>query len=1005
MSEQGIRARRVMVSTPMAGIAALVAALTVASGARAQDINPAGTATPAGATQPAEPAATPASPAGDEIIVTGSRLARSTFDTPTPVTVLGGQDLQRLGIVNVGQGISQIPAFRPSTTPVTQGFGSFNVGANIVNLRGIGTTRNLILVDGRRFAPTTREGTVDLNLIPTILVARTEVVTGGASAAYGSDAVAGAVNIILDKRLQGFRAQADYGISDHGDGGDFHAALAFGSAFAGGNGHIVAGGEYENQKGIGNCFTRDWCRTGAVVTNPTYATNNGQPNLVRSNDNAGWFFNPGGVVLTSATTGTTFAPNGSLQPYQRGSLLSGLTMLGGSVYPTYTDANITVPVERYTGFAHAEYDFSDRLSGFVEGSYGHVSGVLLQTAYFSGSIPIFRDNPYIPAGLRATYAPAANPATLGIERPAAASFTLGKVFDDVARGLSVSTANTYRGTAGLSGKIGSGWSWDGYYQYGRTNRLQTVANNLITGDPTKALTNNTTLAQSNARFFFAADVVNNPATGQPTCRALLSADAGVRAAAAGCVPINLFGAGNVSDAGKSYIYGTLTERIRLQQHVVAGNVRGDAFDLWAGPLSVALGGEYRVDRIGVAHDALSNLYAYFQNFGSDYRGTTKVVEGYLEAELPLVKDQSWTRSLVLNGAVRATHYDITGFGSYLRTQTSNTFTRATWKASLSWEPVDWLRARATQSHDIRAPNFADLYLASASVFGSVVNRANSTTYFPTLFSGGTPNLRPEAANTTTAGIVFSPKHGMLNRVRLSLDYYRIKVKGYIAAPPGGAQFIADRCFAGVQQACGLITFANGQSSAITQILNVSQNLDALLTKGLDIEADYRIPLGQPDHSLSLRALASYVASLKATTFGTQVERAGQTGGSAALAAPDWTVNGFVTYDSPVVTLTVQGRYISPGVYDGTYIGPNQSGYATTVLNSISDNRVAGRFYVNLSGSIHVGPDRTRGFELFGSINNLFDRDPPAAPETQFYTNPVYFDTIGRYFRAGARYRF
>lgn len=956
-------------------------------------------------------AAPAAAQQADDIIVTGSRLARSTFDTPTPITVMGGDDFEKLAITNVGEGISELPAFRPSTSPTTQGFGSFNVGAQIVNLRGLGVTRNLILVDGRRFAPTTREGSVDLNLIPSILVARTEVVTGGASAAYGSDAIAGAVNVILDNKLDGFKAQIDDGISEHGDGQDFHVAAAYGTPIAGGNGHFVIGGEYDNQKGIGNCFQRDWCETGGVVTNLGYAAGNGMPNYVRSNNNAGWFFNTGGVISPTnnrgadtagirnllGTGGITFAPDGTPVAYHPGSPSFGLSQIGGDLYPTYTDANITVPVQRYSVFTHAEYDFNESLSGFVEGSYGHVAGQLLQTAYFSGSLPIYIDNPFIPDALRGPGLIGPMPGTPSPARPTTAAFNLGRVFDDVARGYSVSKADTYRGTAGLSGKFGNGWSWDAYYQYGRTDRLQTVENNLVTGDPSQP----STAATSNARFYWALDAVTDPATGDPTCRALLSPDPALRAAAAGCVPINLFGAGNVSQAGKDYIYSTLREDIKLQQHVVAANLRGDLAQLWAGPLSVAAGGEYRVDKIDVVHDPLSNQYAYFQNFGSDYNGTTKVVEGYVEAELPLIRDASFTKSLTLNGALRETHYDISGFGSYLQTSSSNKFTRTTWKLSLLWEPTDWLRARATQSHDIRAPNFADLYLASASSFTPVTNRfLPSQTTPPSIVNGGTPNLRPEAANTTTVGVVLAPKSGLLDRFRLSVDYYHIRVNGYIAQPPGGAQFIVDRCHDGVADACSLISFGPDQS--ITEIRNVNLNLDRIVTSGLDIEGEYRIPVGKGDSQIQLRGLATYVDKLKTVSFGDSVDRAGQTGNSAGLAAPRWTVNGYVTYASPRYTLTVQGRYIAPGLYDAQRIGPDDPGYATTLPNSISDNHVAGRFYVNLSGSIHVGPNADKGFELFGSINNLFDRDPPAAPETQFYTNPIYFDTIGRYFRVGAR---
>jgi iron complex outermembrane receptor protein len=947
----------------------------------------------------------------EEIIVTGSRLARSTFSAPTPVTVLGSKDLERLGVTNAGQGLNQLPAFRPSTTPTTQGFGSFNVGANIVNLRGIGVTRNLILVDGRRFAPTTREGSVDLNLIPSILISRTEVVTGGASAAYGSDAIAGVVNIILDTKLDGLKVQVDRGVSGEGDGADLHGGLAFGTGFAGGAGHIVVGGEYDNQKGIGNCFQRRWCTPGAVVTNigyaatPTAPTGNGLPNYVRNDTSGGFFFNPGGVVLIGTNAGRTFAPNGAVLPYNRGSPLFGLSASGGDVYASYTDSNITVPVERYSTFAHADYVFNDKLSGFAEGSYGHVRGELLQAAFFSASIPIYRDNPYIPAALRTLVPAAATSATLGTERPAAASLSLGKMFDDVARGLSISTADTYRGTAGLSGKFNDNWRWDGYYQYGRTDRLQTVENNLIVGDPSKSLTNNATLAQSNARFYFAADVVNDPVSGNPTCRALLSTDAAVRQAAAGCVPINLFGAGNVTQAGKNYIYGTLREDIRLQQHVFAGNLRGELAQLWAGPLSIAAGGEYRVDKINVAHDPLSNLFAYFQNFGSDYHGTSKVAEGYGEVELPLIKNASFTKSLSVNGAIRYTHYDISGFGSYLQTASTNKFGATSWKGSVLWEPTNWLRLRGTRSRDIRAPNFAELYLASASSFTPITNRFNtSQTAPPSILNGGTPQLRPEKADTTTLGAVLAPTSGAFNRVRLSVDFFNIKVDNYISAVPGGAQFIIDKCFAGVAAACGLLsTTGSGATTIITQVRNVNLNLDYIKTRGIDFEGEYRIPLGS-NSNLLLRGLATYVDTLKTASFGDVVDRAGQTGNSAGLAAPKWTVNGFVTLALPRVTLTVQGRFIDSGLYDAQRIGPDNPAYSTTLLNSISDNRVASRFYVNLFGSYHVGPSPDKGFELFGSINNLFDKAPPAAPETQFYTNPIYFDTIGRYFRIGARFR-
>jgi len=990
---------------------------------------PAALAQPAGAS--ATESDTPSAESGEDetIVVTGSRLARSTFDTPQPVTVLGSEDFDQLQITNVGEGVAELPAFRPSTNPSTNGFGSFNVGAQIVNLRGLGVTRNLVLVDGRRFAPTTREGSVDLNFIPSTLVSRVEVVTGGASAAYGSDALAGVVNVILDSGLDGFKGQIDYGIADEGDGSNFHAGVGFGTGFAGGRGHFVIGGEYSDQNRVRNCFTRDWCQVGAVVTNPGFTSTNpatigyGQPNFVRSDNNAGWYFNSAGVVSrinNTAGTGNTiansrgtgaitFAPNGSVLPYNNlNTIASGLSQVGGDLYATYTDVDLIAPVERYATFAHADYDFSDSVRGFLEGSYGHVDGGTFQAAYFTTTIPIFLDNPFVPAAVRALFPVGSQTqptAPASLTRPATAAFSMARVFDDLARGFSRSKADTYRVTGGLSGDFASNLAWDVYYQYGRTDRLQTVDNNLVVGDPSNPVTNPATIANSRALFFFAADAVINPATGQPTCRALLSTDPALRNAAAGCVPINLFGTGNVTQAGKDYIYEQLREDIELQQHVVAGNLRGDLGDFLAGPLSFAVGAEYRVDKIDVVHDPLSNVYAYFQNFGSDYNGKTEVIEGYLEVELPIVKDTPFFESLTLNGAVRQTHYDITGFGSYLRTAAENSFSATTWKASLNWEPVDWLRLRATQSRDIRAPNFAELFLASASSFAPVTNpfvltsAGARTTNFPTTVSGGSPDLQPEKADTTTAGIVFSPTD-FLDGFRFSVDAYRIKVKDYISTAPGGGQFLIDRCFLGQTDACAY--FDRNSAGAITTVRNVTLNLDYILAKGIDFEADYRIPVGN-GNNLQLSGIATYVDTLKTVSFGDVVDRAGQTGNTVGLAAPHWILNGRATFFAPRWSMTLQGRFIDSGLYDAQRIGPEDPRYATTLPNSISDNHVDSAFYVNLFGSVFL--DEEEHAELFASVSNLFDADPPAAPETQFYTNPVYFDTLGRYYRVGARFKY
>ncbi|MXO98905.1 TonB-dependent receptor [Altererythrobacter xixiisoli] len=730
-------------------------------------------AMPAMAQETPAPTESPASEA--PIVVTGSRLQRTTFDTPSPVTTLGSDDLARRGITNIAEAITELPSFRDSTGPQTQGFGSFNVGARIVNLRGLGVTRNLILVNGRRFAPSTREGSVDLNFIPSILIERTEIVTGGASAAYGSDAITGVVNVILDEDLVGLKAEADYGVSEQGDGDRYHAALAFGSPI-GDRGHFVIGGEWADQKGIGNCFTRDWCTSGAIVTHP-----GGPNNFIRSNNDGGFAFNSSGVLKGGAigsatnlfgTGGVTFDANGNPIAYDTGTRAFGLTQIGGDHTPTYLNANITVPVQRYSFNAFADYELSDNLRIFVDGTYGHVAGQLLQTSFFTAGMPIFADNPFIPDEVRAQLPAGQNTQPTGpasLVRPGAAAFSMARSFDDFARGYSTSKADTYRIAAGIDGKFGGGWNWDASYQYSRTDRNQRVEDNLIVGAAAFPIGNPATIAQSNALFYFAADAVVDPATGNPTCRALLSADPDLRAAAQGCVPLNLFGANNYDPAAKDYIYGTLIEDIKLEQHVVAANVAGELTQLPAGPISLALGGEYRVDRIDVTHDDLSNLYAYFQNFGSDYNGKTEVIEGFAEIGVPVFKDEPGAQAVELNAAIRQTHYRISGFGSYLQTQANNSFDATAWKLSANWEVNDWLRFRVSRSRDIRAPNFAELFLASASSFTPIVNPfKGNIAQNPDLYNGGSPFVRPEKADTLGIGMILQPQ-GALDGLRLSVD--------------------------------------------------------------------------------------------------------------------------------------------------------------------------------------------------------------------------------------------
>jgi len=971
----------------------------------------------------------------EQVVVTGTRLGQTGFSTPTPVTVIDGSAMQDMGITNVGVAVNQLPSFRATTTPTTNGWGSFNVGAQILNLRGLGTSRNLVLVDGRRAPPVTREGTVDLNMIPSGLVKRIDVVTGGASAQYGSDAIAGAINVLLDHDLNGIKGQADYGVTAEGDGDSYHFELAGGSSFAGDRGHFILGGEFAKQDGIGDCFTRSYCDGGVVVTNTGAASvTGGKPNFMRFEQDGGFIANTRGVVtflnhtpanlypLAPAvynlygTRGVTFQDDGTPGAYTLGLPASGTTGAGTQTTSSFTTAQLEVPVERYATFGHAYFDLTEDMRVFLEGAYNHVDGSALQSRYFGAPISIFTDNPYVPAALRAVLPPVS--ATPSTARPAVGTFNLSILGQR--RGYSSSEADSYRVATGFEGTLADRWSVDGYYQYARTDRLQQVENAMVTGAsrvinrPGSGGVNN---PGSFAYLSWATDAVYNPADAalpaaqrRIVCRATISADPALRAAAAGCVPLNLFGTANTSQAALDYVYRTLTEDIDITQHAVATNIRGDVAELWAGSLAMAAGVEYRHDATNNVHDELSNSFAYFQNFGADYHASQDVVEGYVEAELPLLTDARFARSLTLNAAARYASYDISGFGSYNQAAASNSFDSTTWKAGLVWEPAEWIRLRATISEDFRAPNFSEMFLASASTFGSTTNRfivvppvPPSTTptnpsEFPVLLNGGNPVIEPETGHTTTFGVVLQPT--MMPGFSFSADYYDIKVDDYIGSP-GGAQNIVDRCFNGDQMLCALITF--GPGNTLSEIRNININLQWLKTSGIDMEAAYNLPLSRFSNApgaFDFRLLATHTFENATNLFGVVTDRVGETGGTGS---PDWLATLYVGYTVAGFQGNLTTRYISSGVLNALYIDPSDAAYATTTVNTINDNKVDSVVYFNLNASYKFGQDGR--YQVFGQVNNLLNEEPPSAPQLQFPSNPVYFDLVGRTYRAGIRFTF
>jgi outer membrane receptor protein involved in Fe transport len=931
----------------------------------------------------AQAAPAPADDTLEEITVTGSRIQRPTgFTTPTPVTVIGADRLEQRALTNIGDALNELPSFRASTNPATLQSTGGSIGARVLDLRGLGPARTLVLVDGRRFVASTSQGTIDTNLIPNILVDRVETVTGGASAAYGSDAVAGVVNFYLASNLTGIRTNVSYGESGEGDDEQFSAGVAGGLQFADSRGHFVWAGEFSKEHGLGDCYTRSWCGSETLNLGNFPAGFGGRPaNNITDNVHTATYSQDGVINSASATfplRGITFNPDGTTRPFQYGELygtsLVPLFMKGGegggeNVF--MAGYLLKAPVTRYIAYTKTTYDFTDSIQGGLDVSYGQVDGKGYGAQYrdSAGNLanaqsfgPILSGNPYIPASVQQTMT-ANNIQT----------FTLGRSFGDVGNALGESTTKTYRGVASLKGGFGdSSWKWDGYYQYGRNDLRLDVSNNI-----------------SISRMRNAMDAVLS--NGQIVCR--INADASTTNNDPNCAPFNAFGRDRFSAAAKAYVTPAGFQSTAIRENVLAANTQGDLFSLPAGAVKLAGGLEYRNQKLDGTADPLSQAVDFYTFNGQALGGKIKVTEGYLETVIPVLKDLPGVENLELNGAGRRTHYS---FSSSVAGD--HTVSVTTWKAGLSWEIINEVRLRGTKSRDIRAPNLSELFGPITSGGGGIVDRQNGGIQLnPQQLSGSNPNLVPEVADTWTAGIVYRPS-GFLEGLQVSADYYNISIDQAIGTL--GAQTVLDRCVLGATEFCQYITRDAGGN--LVQIRNVLLNVNKQITKGIDVEAQYRFAMGSAGN-LDVRLLGTIVQDLITVDTAGATQRAGVTGWRAGTQAgmPDWSGDLLTTWQRGPFSLTMHNKYIPDGLYNNSLIGPEQAGYAIALTNSANNNKVSMSFYTDLSGQWQFNDTIT----AYAAVNNVMDREPPAAPSVAGNGNFILFDPIGRSYKLGMRAKF
>lgn len=923
--------------------------------------------------QTAAPQLAQSTPSVEEITVTGSRIVRDGYEAPTPVSVLGAEELNKMAVTNIADAVQRLPAVTGSRRSSSSPGADITGGISDLNLRGLGSTRTLVLLDGKRVSATSFEGAVDINGFPNGLVSRVDTVTGGASAVYGSDALAGVVNFVLDTEYTGIKGSAQGGITTYGDDESYKVDLTFGTPFAGGRGHFLLAGENAYTQGILQ-NNRDWSATGyQLLNNPRYTAANGEPFYITAFDAGLSVATRGGLITSGPLKGTSFGAGGAPLPFTYG-VVTGIQMIGGDhqISRIDNDPMLDLRIARTNGFTRVSYDLADNVNIFAEALWSHTRSKSLENVpqFHLGNITVFSGNPFIPATVQASMT------ALGLTQ-----FTLGSTNQDMPTFGHNNGRTVRRYVAGATGNFDAfetNWTWDASYVRSSSHISARSPGTEVTANYTRA-----------------NDAVRDPVSGRIVCRSTLTDPTN------GCVPYNVMGIGVNSAAAIDYVTETGYTLIRLVQDVASVSASGEPFSTWAGPVSLAFGGERRREQGRSIASALDQARAFFAGNYTESQGRYTVTEGFIETVVPLAQDADWARSFEINAAVRATDYSTSGYVT-------------TWKIGATYKPIDDLTFRATRSRDIRAPGLGELYNTGRSGTGAVTDPATGVQTTIVTRTQGNPLLLPEKANTTGIGFVYQPS--WFDGLGASIDFYDIKINGAIASY--SAQQYVNRCFAGETVLCPFIE-RNPATGFISFVAVRPANVALQAARGFDFETSYNFPLSdmfeEMDGSITLRALATYVTSLKTVDNGVTIQGAGVSADSAgigvanALFSPEFRYILSADYSTDAFSASLTARGVDPGVYNNAFIQCTaQCPTSTTANPTINNNRIEAVMYFDLALNYKIMDEAV---ELFFVAENMFNRDPPlvAAPTNAGYWsgqgNGDYYDILGRIFRAGVRFQY
>lgn len=788
------------------------------------------------------------------IIVTGSRIDAPGFEAPTPTLHMTRSSLDIGARPNVAAALNDLPQFRGTISPQTTGTNT-SAGMAPVDLRGLGINRTLVLLDGRRFSSEN-----DLNTVPTVLIKSVDIVTGGASAAWGSGAVAGVVNIVLDEDMNGLKLGAQAGISSRNDAAEHRFDGAFGTGFADGRGHLTLGAEYLDNQGVIPKISRP-----TVGRWSTVAAGNGNFRLMSDIGFANAAH--GGLILSGVLAGKAFNPGGSLRDFRYGTVI-GNDMIGGEG-PSNDDLSpLVTPQRRYSALGRMNFEVSDALKVTAELRHSRMwNDYIWFGDHNRGNITISADNAFLSPAIAAQFLAAGE-----------TSFRMGRFNSDFPFPRIDFARATTQATIALDGKIGDHWRWSGYYSRGEYH------NDIDTPGFVLA-----------ANFSQAVDAVRDPVTGQPVCRVKLT-DPSSR-----CVALNLFGEGAPSSEALAYVTGAPRQRATIRLEVGGLSLRGEPVSLWAGPVSIAAGMEARRESIRQTVGKL-DLARAFRTFNfTPIAGGFTVKEAFGEILVPVARDLPLLRKFEFNAAVRLSDYDTTG-------------SIWSWKLGATNEFFPGFRARFTRSRDIRSANLAELYTQLQTGYNTIIDPIKGVNAYVLSYSGGNPDLQPETASTLTAGFAYAPP--AIPGFHLSLDYYRIRIDDVITTVP--AQDLVVRCFNGNQVLCGHV--ARDAGGNILYTMSSYLNLSQYRTRGIDAELLQRVKLDRISSlpgEISFRLLASWVDSLTTDDGVSAIEYVGLQGNSFSFGVPRWRINASIGYDSDDFGAQLRARHISAGNYNST----------------------------------------------------------------------------------------